>query len=235
MKFEFKGKAYTLPSHLSEITLGQRVEFYRIHGKEIESLSKKVEDIEDGFEKEGELWMLELELAMREFSHYTGIPIDQVKEEIDFESMWAIYTTDMALLRKQEAEIELQDSYEWNGDTWVIESPEIEADAKMSLNEFLHAKEIVRQMSKLGNGKWESLPYLCAIYLRKEGEPFTEQLVKDGSERLQLMQELPLDIALAVGFFLSGTLSIYRSTLVSSVKETEKGLTQPNTSTPGDG
>lgn len=235
MDFEYKGNKYSFPSHLSEITLGQRVSFFRTHGKELEEQAKRVEAIKDDTERGDELLLLDMDLAVREFSHYTGIPLVELKNNIDFESMWQIYSVDVAHLREQEAKLELQESYEWEGETWVIESPEIEADSKMTLNEFLHAKEIVRHMTKLGNGKWDSMPYLCAVYLRKEGEPFTEELVKEGGERLKLMEQLPLDIAIAVGFFLSGTLSIYQSTSASLQRETERESTPPSTSIRGDG
>jgi hypothetical protein len=106
----------------------------------------------------------------------------------------------------------------------------------MSLNEFLHAKEIVRQLVSVGSGNWEPLPYLCAIYLRKKGEPFTEELVTEGSERIELMKTLPLDIALSVGFFLTDTMSLYLKTSQSSNQAEEaKDPIQVSTSSDGDG
>lgn len=235
MKFEFKGQEYTFPAALSEITLGQRVSFYQIHGKELEALAKEAADAKDDFLKELAITIFNTEMAVREFAHYSGIPLEQVRNEIDIESLMSIYAIDMQLLREQESEIEAEQEYEWRGETWTLSAPELSTSNKMTLNEFLHAKEAVRQLHKLGNGKWDSLPYLCAVYLRKKDEPFTEDMVAEGSERMKLMQELPLDIALGVAFFLSGTLRIYRTTLASSTEEEVKAPAQQATSTTGDG
>lgn len=235
MKFEFKGHEYTFPAALSEITLGQRVSFYQIHGKELEALAKEAADTKDEFLKELAITIFNTEMAVREFAHYSGIPLEQVRNEIDIESLMSIYAIDMQLLREQESEIEAEQEYEWRGETWTLSAPELSTSNRMTLNEFLHAKEAVRQLHKLGNGKWDSLPYLCAVYLRKKDEPFTEDLIAEGSERMKLMQELPLDIALGVAFFLSGTLRIYRTTLASSMEEEVKAPAQQVTSTTGDG
>jgi hypothetical protein len=235
MQFEYKGEIKTFPAQLSEITLGQRVSFYATHGPMLEQLAKDVEEAKDDFEKEMAITILNSELAVCEFAHYTGIDLEEVKNHIEFDSLMTIYAVDMMLLREQEAAIELQPSYDWNGEKWVIDTPQLTPTSKMSFNEFLHGKEVVRQLAKLGKGKWEALPYLCAIYLRKEGETFTEELVTVDGERLKLMLQLSLDIALAVGFFLSSTLSTYMSTLASSGQEVERESTQPATSITGDG
>jgi len=50
---------------------------------------------------------------------------------------------------------------------------------------------------------------LSAIYLRKKGEEYDESFLYEGSDRLELMKQLPMDIALAVGFFLSSSMNLY--------------------------
>jgi len=64
----------------------------------------------------------------------------------------------------------------------------------------------------LGSGKWESMLRLCAIYLRKKGEEYKEEFLYEDSERLLLMQQLPMNIAMQVGFFLTGTMNFYLNT-----------------------
>jgi hypothetical protein len=235
MQFEFKDQTYTFPATLTEITLGKRVAFFREYGKELEERSKAIEAITDTLEREAETAILNLDVAMKEFAHYTGIPLKAVMEEIDMNSLINIYSVDIAMLREQEQQISLQTEYEWQGKLWVISPPELQPDNKMTFNEFLHGKEIVRQLNKLGSGKWDALPYLCAIYLREKDEPFTEDLVKESGERLRLMNELPMDIALGVAFFLSGTLSIYMSTSAYSEEEEARESIQQNTLITGDG
>lgn len=218
MKFEYKGSNSTFPATLGDITLSQRIDFYTEHGKLLDEMAGKVEKITDENEKEIESSLWHLEMAARSFSFYTGIPLDEVKAQVNFEQLLNIYNVDMQLLFEQEKNIELLPSYDWDGEKWVIAAPELSPGSEMVFNEFLHAKEIVRQMDAVGKGKWDSLPYLCAIYLRKEGESFSEDLVAAKSERLKQMHELPLDIALSVAFFLSSTLSIYMTTLAFSEK-----------------
>lgn len=235
MQFEYNNKKYSFPASLADITLGQRVDFFGKYGKDLEQKLLGIDAIADEFEKEGEMAVLNIDLAVKEFSHYTGIPLADVQNKIDLNSLMEIYAVDMELLREQERNIAWQPEYEWNGETWTISPPNIGPSDNMILNEFLHGKEIVRQMAKLGRGKWDTLPYLCAIYLRKKGESFAEHLVAEDSERIRLMELLPLDIALGVAFFLSSTLAIYKSTSAFSDVQQERESIQRSTSITGDG
>ena len=235
MTIKYNGADYSFPSTLAEITLGRRIGFYNEHGKVIDELASKVDKAADAFDKEAETNAWHLELALRTFSFYTGSPLDNVRADIDIADLLFVYNTVMVQLIDQEKCTELQEGYEWNGQTWHIPSPELLPSSKMVFNEFIHAKEIVRQLQAIGKHKWDILPYLCAIYLRKENESFQEEFLVAGNERYKLMLELPLNIAIAVGFFLSSTLNIYTTTSAYSKKEDQKASARPATSTAGDG
>ena len=240
MTFEYKDKEYSFPSLLSEITLGRRIAFYEQHGKAMDAQAAELEKAREEktmSESDMELAVMvwRIEMAVRSFSFYSGIPLEEVQGGIDINDVMTVYNVDIELLMEQEREVVLQPSYRWKDENWTIAPPDLKTDSGITFNEFLHAKEIVRQLQAVGRGKWDALPYLCAIYLRKENEPFSEALVSENSERMQLMQELPLDIALAVGFFLSCTLSIYLNISASSTKGSLKESIQPATSTGGDG
>lgn len=227
MNFTYREQQYTFPNSLADITLRQRIDFYNLHGKDIDAKAVLIEKIKDDTEKEIERNILSIDLACKSFSFYTGIPIHEVQQFMSVEDIMEIYAVDMQMLQDQERSIVLQPTYDWRGEQWCIAAPEVTGNSSMTLIEFVTGKEVVRQLSAVGKGKWDALPYLCAIYLRKRlpdgtQEPFTESLVAANSERLAAMYDLPMDIAIAVGFFLSSTLSIYITTFLSSPKEGEK-------------
>lgn len=234
MTFKYKESEYHFPALLSEITLSRRIAFYQEHGKLLDEKALAVEKL-NGLEKEMEQSMWHLDNAARYFSFYTGIPLAEVQSSMDLTDMMNIYSVDIASLLEQERTIELQQLYGWQNEIWTISAPELLPDNKMTLIEFITGKEVVRQLDAVGKGKWEALPYLCAIYLRKEGEPFDESMIAENSERIKLMLEIPLDIALGVAFFLSSTLNIYITTLASSERESPEVSIPPAISTAGAG
>lgn len=235
MVLRFKDTDYNFPSTLADIKLSQRIEFYNLHGKVLDEQAGNIKEIPDLFDREAEETQWHLDLAARTISFYADIPYETVKAEISVVDLLNIYNTDIRLMHEQEAAIELQPSYEFNGEVWHIDPPEVLPNSTMVFNEFLHSKETVRQMHAIGKSRWDALPFLCAIYLRKKDEPFDEAFCYPDSERLKLMHELPLDIALGVGFFLSGTVSIYSTISLYSEKVSPKALTPPPTSSAGDG
>lgn len=235
MKLQFKDTIYNFPSSLSEITLRQRIEFHERYGKLLDDSAKVLAEIKDDFDRENEMNVWHLDNAAKNFSFYTGIPLDQVTKEFPIIDLLHIYNTDMQLLFEQERSGELKQVYEWNEETWLLTTPELKPTDKMTLNEFVVSKEVVRSLHGAGNGKWDTLPYLCAIYLRREGEVFQEEFVQDGSNRIQMMLDLPLNIAIAVGFFLSSIVNIYTATSQSFNEEEPRESTPHLTSKSGDG
>lgn len=235
LKVKFNEQEYNFPSSLADITLGQRIDFYTQHGKLLDEDAARIEKIADIFEKELETQAWYLQLAARSLSFYTGIPYETVQAEVSLTDLLNVYNTAIQNMHFQEANIELEREYSFNGETWCLASPDLQPNSPMTLNEFLHSKEITRQMQAIGKSKWDALPSLCAIYLRKPGELFDESFLHPDSERLKLMYSLPLHIAVSVGFFLSGTLSIYTTIFQFSEKVRQKGSTQQLISTAGDG
>jgi hypothetical protein len=196
---------------LQDIKLRQRVDFYREHGKE---LDQQLKLLHDKGADESELLLYQVDCAVKHVAFYAGIAIEVLRTEVSVQSIMSIYLTGAQLMKEEEEAIELQPRYEYAGCKWVVATPEVKSDTGITFNEFLTSFEVIRQMQALGNGNWEALPYLCCVYFRKEGEPFNESMLK--GERMELLLDLPLNIALAVGFFLSSSLHIYASTLASS-------------------
>ena len=231
MTIELKGQEYRYPTELKDITLRQRIDFYHTYGKE---LDQQLKAIAEAGGDEHEYLLYQADSAIKHVAFYTGIDIEELRSEVSFLSVHSIYLTGAQMMQEEEKGMVLQPSYDYAGEKWVIAPPAVTPDSEITFNEFLTSFEIIRQMQALGNGKWDALPYLCCIYLRKEGEPFNESLVK--GERMDLMMDLPMDIALAVAFFLSSCLHTYASTLASSSQpEAGEALVQPATSSAGDG
>lgn len=236
MKFLFQNKTYNFPTSLSQITLKQKIDYENTYGKELDEKYKKIvgEDIINQAVKNGvtveqllkeenkltplmELDLTEhvIETACKNFSFFSEISLDEVKN-INIDQMLNVYYSCFHQLYNEDRKLE--NRYLWKGEYWYIEKPELSHTSNTTFNEFITAKQIVKNSYELGEGKWESLPFLCAIFLRKEGESFNENMIIEGSERLKLMYELPLDIALGVAFFLSNSMSIYTKGLQFSPK-----------------
>lgn len=220
LSFLFKGKKYSYPTSPSEITLSNRIEFHHQYGEAIDKDILSLESLDIDERKYTEP-ILTLEIACKSFSFFTGIPLAIINNEMDIAQVMNIYNSSLQAMLTSSNE-ETATEFSWNGETWYIAQPALTPQSAMTFNEFLVAKETVRQLESLGRSRWESLLYLCCIYLRKEGEIFNEELVSENGERMLLMKNLPLDIALSVGFFLSSTMNMFLKTSVFSMPEKAK-------------
>lgn len=237
MKFKFQNKIYNLPTSLSQISLRQKIDYENKYGKELDGIYKKIVG-EDALKKsaaqgvsaeqilkdenkltpfqELELTEHQIDVAYKNFAFFSQIPLDDARN-IEIDQVLNIYYSCYAQLYNEEYIPE--DKYLWNNEYWYIDTQELSHKSKTTFNEFVTAKQIVKSFYDLGEGKWDSLPYLCAIFLRKEGEKFEEDMI---DERAKLMYDLPLNIALGVAFFLSISMSIYMRHLQYSLQMSEE-------------
>jgi hypothetical protein len=139
-----------------------------------------------------------------------------------------IYYANLQTLFEEEAAIELRTEYTWKGQIWELHPPELKHGDKMAFGEFIDSKQLVKDLHDLGQNKWQIMLRLAAIYLRKQGEAYEESFLYDDSERLKLMRDLPMDIALSVGFFLNSSLnfSLNRLMYLSRVEVNPDGSLQ---------
>ena len=108
----------------------------------------------------------------------------------------------------------------WNNEIWKIEQPKLSYESKITFNELIVAKQIVKQMQDLSLGNWVAMVHLAVIFLKKENEVFEESWLASKSKRLEMMYDLPMDIALSIGFFLQTSMNLYTKTsLFSEVEE----------------
>lgn len=217
-----------LPSSLAEFTLGQRIAFQEEHGNLLDQMLKSIlEDITDDLEKEVELVVYQEEKMIRTLSFFTNIPVDTIKETEYLDEIANIYYSSLAALMDDEAKVELKDEYTFKGETWVLHPPELKNGSKIKFGEFIDSKQLIKDMIELGKGKWEYMLPICAIFFRKQGEAYSEEFTFEGSERMELLKDLPMDIVMAVGFFLSSSMNMYINTFLSS------GQAKPKVAAPG--
>ena len=219
MKFIYKDSEYEVPTSLSQIKLRQKIEFDNLYGEKIEALKNEVFGDENKEVSDLDSMLLTFSVAAMNFSFFTGIPLEEVEKNIAVDDVLNIYYSCFYQLFQQEDELEIQPEYLWNDEFWKLESPELTFESKITFNEFITSKQIVKQMSELASGHWESLPYLACVYLKREDESFEEKWLAPGSERMEMMLDLPMDIAVAVAFFLQSSMSMYLKTLASSQEE----------------
>lgn len=214
---------YDIPFDLSLITLGKFIEYHDLYGRDLdkqltELLAKKYEgdeeeielnrsiDIDIHMDNEGLAW----------FSFWTDHDLFDIRTHAAIPHMLELYRVMRFLLKETMEDVyELPLSFEWQDEQWLIDDFKVNPSSEMDFNEIITAKEAMRQIYKVGKGKWDGLPYLCAIYLRKKDERFQDEFIHEDGERMTLFKELPLIHALQVAFFLSICVSIWSKTLVS--------------------
>ena len=216
MRLTINDKEVIIPSSLSEITLGQRINFHNQYGKLLDQMLDSVLKMEDEFFKELELLQWQEEKMFQTVAFFAGCTPEALKTSKFIDEIHRIYLSSLAVLMEEEQTMQPKQEFVWKGETWTLAQPELKQSDKMTFGEFIDAKQIVKDMIELGRGKWEYMVRLCAIYLRKKDEPYDESFVYEDSDRLKLMHELPMDIAMQVGFFLSSSISSSVNILTSS-------------------
>lgn len=219
MRIKINNEDKIIPSSLREITLKQRIDFQTQHGNELDAMYKSIMEMEDLDEQELELAQFRIESVIRGISFFTEIPIDDLKQSNALDYLVNLYTSSLAVIFEEEKKIQEDIEYEftWNKETWYLQAPEIKHGDKLTFGQFVDSKQVIQNLLNLGKNKWECLIPLCAIYLKRDSEEYQESFLYEGSERLKLMQDLPMDIALNVGFFLSSSLNLFITTSQSSL------------------
>lgn len=202
---------HNLPSTLSEITLKQRIDFQITHGNLLDEMQKSILEIKDEDERELEIANFQIEKMYRSISFFLNIDLDALKNSEFIDQIVHAYVSSLDLVLREEQEIIENPVYEftWNKEEWVLSHPELTYGHKMKFGEFIDSKQMIQDMINLGKSRWECLIPLAAIFLRKSGEQYEASFLHEGSDRLKLMESLPLNIALQVAFFLTNSLSMF--------------------------
>lgn len=220
MNFKFKENTYSLPVTLNQITVRQKIEFDRLYRDQINEMYQKTFKLDDNGEVEEmddiEASLFKVSVATMNISFFTGIPLETVENEMSVDDVMNLYYSCIHQLYEEQDNIELQETYFFKEKLWYIEPPYLTNESKTTFNQLVTSKQVIKQMQELSAGKYEAIPYLAAIYLRGEEEEFQEDWLNSGNERLELMYDLPMDIANAIAFFLQNSMGSYLKTLVFS-------------------
>jgi hypothetical protein len=215
MRVILNDKEIVFPSSLSEITLGQRIAFQEQYGNDLDKMQESIMKMEDGADKELEIMEFSMEKMYRTFAFFANTTVEAIKESKFIQKVMNIYYSCLAVLFEEEKNLEPQYEFLFKGEMWYLAPPLLKHGDPKTFGEVIDSKQIVQDMIKLGKGKWEAMLRLAAIYLRKKDEDYQEEFLYDDSDRLKLMRELPMDIAMQVGFFLSDSMNFYLDTSMS--------------------
>lgn len=218
MQIKINETLCNIPSDLSEITLSQFVSYYDKYGRNLDARLKEIIEHEyaDDFDREFDLSRHEDQEAIAWISFFSGFTLDQLSSE-EAVPLVTLYRKIRFLLMESEQEsYVLPHTFEWQEQNWEIKDYKVTPTSNFEFNELITPKEVMRQVYSIGKGKWDGLPYLCCVFLRKIGESYTEQLIISTGERMKLFQELPMNHAMKVAFFLTVSVSIWSRALVYS-------------------
>lgn len=215
MTIYLNDKTIELPSSLAEITIGQRIAFNQQHGAELNAMLETIAKIQDDFDKDQTMIQFNLEKMIRVFAFLSGADVEAIRESEFLDVVSVVYYATLEALFRDSYEPELKTEFSFKDEEWTLSEPQLKNGSTMSFGEFIDAKQLVKDMIDNEVGKWEVVHHLACIYLRKKGEPYKEEFLYEDSERIKLFQNLPMDIAAQVDFFLSGTMNFSTSILKS--------------------
>ena len=231
MQVTINDQLLDIPFDLSEITLSKYVGYYDKYGRELDKqlvdlLEKKYEGDDDEIEISKQIDLdnhIDNE-ALSWVSYFSGFDLFEVRTEKYIQPLLSQYRVLRFVIKESlESALEFPQVIEWNGDQWFIQDFKINPSSEMSFNEIITSKEVIRQIHRLSKGKWDAMQYLCAIFFRKKDEAFSDALVDNDSERMKVLNDLPMTYVLKVAFFLSSCVNTWSNTLAySPEKEVEK-------------
>lgn len=214
MTVNINDREIPFPSTLHDITLGQRIEYDEMYGRDLREWSDRILKSAADEDRDIEISAYQVEKMFAVFAYFSGYEVEVLRQSGFVEQIAQIYYQILApLFEDVNKAIELQNVFEWNDQKWFLPSTELKNGSPMTFGEFIDAKQVVKQMAAAGCMKHEYLLFLCVIYLRRDGEKYEEAFLYDDSEKLALMKTLPLDIAEHVAFFLTSCVSTASSTL----------------------
>lgn len=229
MQIEVNGTIKNVPSDISEISLGIYIDWQNQYGKELndalnEIISKEYDDdvlkeifIDEHLDKEALQW----------FTFHTGHDFEALADSTMIIPLLQQYKSIRFMLKLSEADsYELPTVIDWNDEQWQIQDWRVDPKSAMSFNEIVTSKEVMRQIQKVGLGRWDAMPYLCAMFLRKTDEPFSDSLIQEESDRMELMKSLPLNHAFQVAFFLTSCVYSLKNTSAFSNQAVEETASQ---------
>lgn len=201
------GRPVELPTALEEVTLQQRIDFEVEFGETLAAQVQEIKKIKRRKERERRILESQFDRAFMTLSLFTGMSPEALRDSKFVDELCGVYFLYMRDIF-DESEGDPKQEFLWNGETWYLPTPELTGESMMKTKEVIYSKEHLRILHEEGANVYEQALTLAMIFLRKKDEPFQKEFIFQNSERYQLMQTLPLSIALDVAKFY-GMLSEY--------------------------
>lgn len=144
------------------------------------------------------------EEALSWFSFWTGIDLFPVRNKDFMKPLFQAYHALRMLIQPViNSNIKFPLTVDFDNEKWVIPDYQLVPFSPISFNEIITSKEVCRQLRTLQKDKFDTLPYISAIFFRKKNEAFTDELIYEQGERMLLLKKLPLETAWKIAFFLT--------------------------------
>lgn len=193
----------SLPESPADVTLGDRIRFQQEYGNRLDAILKDVLDDKDAEERRLTLTHYRFEKAISLFAFFTNCTEDAVRELEDIDFIEHVYNECLSKVFEEPEEKSFSNEITWNDELWSLPPAVVLNGSLMTFGEFIDSKQSVSSLVDAGKSRWDILLNVCAIYLRKKDEPYREEFLYEDSERMRLMETLPFNLALEVGFFLT--------------------------------
>lgn len=215
----------SLPQSTADITLQQWIDFTGTDAsKELDALSKEVNKLPDSSRKAIKLTGLMVQSAYNTVAYFNEMPLMQAKRSLSVELVMSLFTPFNNLFTNA-VDVDMA--------TWQLPSPELSAQSPITFGQFIDSKIITQSLSEGEQNKWQLLQYICAVYLHKADEHYSDSFIDENNDRFKYMGGLPMCIALKVmdfyerlNSFASANFSLFNDSGEESGKHMRKHFEQ---------
>jgi len=195
---KLEGLTISYPEGQHEVTLQDAITFYDQYGLELANRAKEIDELEDGLTKELEAIRIGVDQAFSLISLFSGHTIETLHNHLSIYHAMAFSKEKLEhLLNSTDEGFKLQFTHK--GETLFLQEPSLTPKSKCEFGEIIDSKVMIQNIVEEKKSRWEMLLYVAAIFLRREGEPYSEEFIFDDSGRLNIYRLLPLDIAIQIG------------------------------------
>lgn len=187
------------PSNLDQLTLGAWSRFYVQYGKKLDEQQAALLEQKDDMFRSLDESSLQVERMYCFAAFFTNTTLKYAKRTFRLGEVATAYNSCFAKMFNGADTVVVQREFTWNEEQWVLPAVELMPNSKMTFGEFIDSKVVVQDAHQQKQTRWELLHQVAAIFLRKPGETYTDEFIMPDSERLELLNHLPMRIALAVG------------------------------------
>lgn len=154
----------TLPTTPHDVTLGERIDFYEMHGKALEVLLESILTMEEeAQEVEFMAWHTERMYCL--FSFFSGVPVEVLRVSAYQDELATIY---FSFLKDVFDDTEAAAPFQFEGAEWFLYEPVLRQGGPITFGEFIDAKQSMQDVAASGGSKMDHLHPLCAVFLKKK-------------------------------------------------------------------